>query len=92
MYPEQPQVTGWSSVPTWPPSDHTFPCWAGSLLGLLPGPAPQGLGSIHHRLEASCPERDSPGGSKALSRAGKAAEGPLSYILTAPSRQRAHFI
>lgn len=36
-YPEQPLVPGWSPVPTWPPSDHTFPCWAGSLLGLLPG-------------------------------------------------------
>lgn len=73
------------------PSGHTFPCWAGSLLGLLPRPVPRSLSSIHHSLEASCPECDSPGGSEALSRAGKAAEGPLSYIFTATSRQRTHF-
>lgn len=50
---------------------------------MLPGLAPGSLSSIHHGFEASCPECDSPGGSEARSRAGKAAESPLSYILTA---------
>lgn len=87
------QSSPWSLAgllcPPGPPQTTPSPAGPGACWACCLGKEPR---SIRHRLEASCPERDSPGGPEALSRAGKAAEGPGSYILTAPSRQRAHFI